>query len=54
VDCLAQVIRGNIEWSLRVPRYGWEEHVEWSATPSDDNPDPIPAPAISWWWQELN
>ncbi|MFI9818781.1 terpene synthase family protein [Saccharothrix variisporea] len=57
LDCLGQSIRGNTDWALSVPRYttaapalprpGWSDH------PSDDNPDPLPIPAIAWWWDDL-
>ncbi|GAA1715594.1 terpene synthase family protein [Fodinicola feengrottensis] len=54
VDGLGHTIRGNIEWSLTVPRYGGQpEFAGWAAKPSDPSREPIPVPSISWWWEQL-
>lgn len=63
VRCLAHTIRGNLEWSLRVPRYQsadqtrpTEDHSaapEWSERPSDPDPAPLPVPSLAWWWDLL-
>lgn len=57
-------IRGNIEWSRDTHRYlnpidaatKTEKHYQpfdltWADKPADDDPDPLPVPAIAWWWE---
>lgn len=65
LDGLGHTIRGNIEWSLRVPRYtsdatavqhpgsGRALTPGWADQPSDASLQPIGLPAISWWWDQL-
>jgi hypothetical protein len=55
LDGLCHGIRGNIDWAAGVPRYsgGGPLRVEISDEPSDTNPDPLPYPAVSWWWDQL-
>ncbi|MFC4852752.1 terpene synthase family protein [Actinophytocola glycyrrhizae] len=52
---LGHAIRGNIDWAGNVPRYlsGGPLRVEISEEPHDTNPDPLPYPAVSWWWERL-
>ncbi|HEX2133473.1 MAG TPA: hypothetical protein VHH15_18140 [Actinophytocola sp.] len=57
LDGLGHAIRGNIDWAATVPRYvtGAPDAVA-SPTrdePHDPNPDPLPFPAVSWWWDRL-
>ncbi len=56
---LANLIRGNVEWSLAVPRYNSADQagrssaaptLVWADRPADAGPEPLPYPAISWWW----
>jgi hypothetical protein len=63
LTCLGHGIRGNIDWALRVPRYtslntdevlpvnaqAWNPG--WSDRPADTSTEPLPIPAIAWWWQ---
>ncbi|MEJ3750154.1 terpene synthase family protein [Actinomycetes bacterium KLBMP 9797] len=63
LTCLGHGIRGNIDWALRVPRYtspatgdgapvaapAWASG--WADRPADTSADPLPIPAIAWWWQ---
>ncbi|GAA5168033.1 MULTISPECIES: terpene synthase family protein [Amycolatopsis] len=59
LDCLGHAIRGNTDWALRVPRYrGYGAQPVsagpgWAGTPSDTRQDPLPIPAIAWWWDPL-
>ncbi|GAB2997658.1 terpene synthase family protein [Amycolatopsis acidiphila] len=54
--CLGHAIRGNTDWALRVPRYTAYGDVpaprgpSWADEPSDPRRDPLPIPAIAWWW----
>lgn len=53
VDCLGHGIRGNIDWALRTPRYQGLGSPGWSERPLDPRLDPLPYPAVSWWWDAL-
>lgn len=68
VRCLAHTIRGNLEWSLRVPRYQSTDQTrpasngaapngaappEWTERPGDPDPSPLPVPRVAWWWDLL-
>lgn len=54
LDGLGHAIRGNIDWALNVPRYdGIAPHPGWAERPSDPSTEPLPIPAISWWWDDL-
>lgn len=60
---LGHGIRGNIDWALGVQRYtstddlaappgpGQPREPGWADKPSDASPEPLPIPAIRWWWQ---
>jgi hypothetical protein len=52
LDGLGHGIRGNIDWAAGVPRYlpGGPLRIEVGDEPYDTNPDPLPYPAVSWWW----
>ncbi|NUP81544.1 MAG: hypothetical protein HOV96_28800 [Nonomuraea sp.] len=59
VDGLAYGIKGNAEWGQRVPRYvsrgedpgpADDGAITWADRPLDDNPEPLPYPTVSWWW----
>jgi hypothetical protein len=52
LDGLGHGIRGNIDWAAGVPRYlpGGPPRIEITGEPYDTNPDPLPYPAVSWWW----
>ena len=64
LDCLGHAIRGNIDWALQVPRYVDFTDSEprptpvietcWADAPADSSPDPLPIPAIAWWWDQLD
>jgi phomopsene synthease len=52
---LGHVVRGNIDWSLTVPRYvvqGQEQASTFSIvdTPADCSPHSPGIPSIDWWW----
>jgi Terpene synthase family 2, C-terminal metal binding len=54
---LDHLIRGNLEWSLRVPRYRHPAGSRppgppFARTPSDTTATAPPIPAIAWWWDE--
>ncbi|WP_052862872.1 terpene synthase family protein [Streptomyces niger] len=58
LDQLAQYIRGNLDWSLTVPRYrtgtAGDSESDWAATaPSDDTLAAPRIPSIAWWWDQL-
>jgi hypothetical protein len=56
LDCLGHAIRGNTDWALRVPRYSGygqspaPDGPSWAERPSDPRHDPLPIPAVAWWW----
>ncbi|WP_218058278.1 terpene synthase family protein [Streptomyces sp. Wb2n-11] len=59
---LCHGIRGNAEWGLRVPRYvdpeaglvaDDETPLVWAQAPADSSSDPVPAPSIAWWWDDI-
>ncbi|NUL07098.1 hypothetical protein HRW07_28485 [Streptomyces lunaelactis] len=59
-------IAGDIEYHNRAPRYasprncnelpvqGASYDITWRDTPSDPSVEPLPIPAIAWWWQQLD
>ncbi|MEV6715366.1 hypothetical protein AB0M48_25395 [Lentzea sp. NPDC051208] len=62
--CLGHAIRGNIDWALNVPRYTAADgspptvpapraEATWTSDPCDVTAEPLPIPAITWWWDEL-
>lgn len=53
LDCLGHAVRGNIDWAIEVPRYHGMPHPGWAAEPTDASPEPLPIPAIAWWWDDL-
>ncbi|GAA3560197.1 hypothetical protein GCM10022419_046030 [Nonomuraea rosea] len=65
VTGLGHFIRGYLEWARTTPRYTIATNpgdpatidpitmpTTWAQHPSDDSPDPLPIPAIAWWWQQ--
>jgi hypothetical protein len=51
--CLGHLIRGNIEWSLSVPRYSSEPlTARWTAEPATGECPPLPC--LDWWWDLLD
>lgn len=63
---LSYYISGCIHWESGAPRYasprnrnllpvaGASFDIAWRKTPSDANPDPLPIPAVAWWWEQLD
>ncbi len=63
---LGHLLRGNIEWSMRVPRYNSLGSADqppgrtatmfpgWADQPADGSLEPLPLPAIAWWWNQLD
>ncbi|MBT2544143.1 hypothetical protein J7E99_26420 [Streptomyces sp. ISL-44] len=59
-------IAGDTEYHNRAPRYasprnrnvlpveGASYGITWSDTPSDPSVEPLPIPALAWWWQQLD
>ncbi|GAA0465555.1 hypothetical protein ABZ951_13850 [Streptomyces sp. NPDC046215] len=55
---LGHFVRGHLDWASRCARYvdpydparpvQW-----WKPLPADDSPEPVPIPAIAWWWGQL-
>jgi hypothetical protein len=57
LDQLDHLVRGNLDWSLAVPRYGKETGALGAGIavgPSDGTMSAPPIPAIAWWWDLLN
>jgi hypothetical protein len=60
LDALLQLIRGNIDWSLRVARYhdlpGGETCPGGvvSDRPSDTSSEPVPVTTLRWWWDHVS
>jgi hypothetical protein len=63
LDQLDHYIRGNIEWSLTVPRYQTETahqrpdapaRTPYADEPSDGSLTAPPIPTIAWWWDLLD
>lgn len=62
---LAYVVPGNVAWSLKTARYTTiyglggaqigtvDLHGGWTQAPADELLDPLPIPAIAWWWRLL-
>lgn len=53
---LDHYIRGNLDWSLTVPRYhteAGEPDAEHADGPTDGSLHPPAIPSIAWWWDEL-
>jgi hypothetical protein len=55
LDGLGHSIRGNLDWASSVARYasGGPQRIEIRDEPHDSNPDPLPYPAVAWWWDRL-
>lgn len=62
LDCLAYLVRGNIEWGLQADRYrnpdgrspgAVNTAGSWTRTPPSDAATAPPIPSIAWWWDEL-
>jgi hypothetical protein len=66
LKALRQGIRGNIDWSLRTPRYTRLRpspahpkgvqillHTACVDVPADSSPEAPPLPSIAWWWDAL-
>ncbi|WP_405700152.1 terpene synthase family protein [Streptomyces sp. NBC_00069] len=59
-------IAGDTEYHDRAPRYasprnrnalpveGASYGITWTGTPSDPSVEPLPVPALAWWWQQLD
>ncbi|MEU9147368.1 hypothetical protein [Streptomyces sp. NPDC048349] len=66
LDSLGHYVSGCIEWQNLAPRYasprnrnelpveGASYEITWRDTPSDPSLEPLPIPAIAWWWQQLD
>ncbi|WP_329316587.1 selina-4(15),7(11)-diene synthase [Streptomyces sp. NBC_01262] len=55
IDSLGDFIRGAQEWEVTSVRYTTPDDPAnlpstFRDTPTDDNPEPLDIPAISWWW----
>ncbi|GAA0241518.1 terpene synthase family protein [Cryptosporangium japonicum] len=50
---LDHLIRGNLEWSVRVPRYGTASASPWADTPADGRPAAPHLAPIDWWWEQV-
>lgn len=62
---LAYVVPGNVAWSLKTARYTTiygtgsaqigtvDLQGGWTAAPADELLEPLPIPAIAWWWRQL-
>ncbi|QIS23582.1 terpene synthase family protein [Nocardia terpenica] len=59
---LSHIARGNLDWSMRVPRYRGD-HPDLrpetlsalvSDRPCDTTPGPLPIAAWQWWWDDLD
>jgi hypothetical protein len=55
LDGLGHGIRGNIDWAATVPRYdsGGPLDITFCEEPRDASREPLPFPAVSWWWDRL-
>lgn len=58
LQSLASFIRGSQDWGISSLRYTTPEDpaalpTHFTDSPSDDSPDPLEIPAISWWWDLL-
>jgi hypothetical protein len=58
LDALGQIIRANNDWGFHAPRYTTAlgsgfgaRRAEYSQKPSVSREDPVPVPAIAWWWR---
>ncbi|MER7461530.1 terpene synthase family protein [Streptomyces sp. NPDC097981] len=63
---LGQWIAGDTQYHDRAPRYasprnrnalpvdGASYDITWTDTPSDPSAEPLPVPALAWWWQQLD
>lgn len=60
VHGLHPYIRGSLDWCRETSRYRYQNGVdgpevmrpgELHSTPPDHTEDPIPIPAIAWWWR---
>ncbi len=55
---LGHFVRGHLDWASGCARYrdpyGNADVDWWKPAPSDDSPDPLPVPAIAWWWDQLD
>ncbi|WSY64569.1 hypothetical protein OH799_09465 [Nocardia sp. NBC_00881] len=51
---LDALVAGNLVFGSIATRYLFPDSpttdLPWTDTPSDPNPDPLPLPAITWWW----
>lgn len=66
LSALGHWIAGNTEYHNRAPRYtsprnrnalpdeGASYDITWTRTPSDPSVEPLPVPALAWWWQQLD
>ncbi len=65
LEQLGQALRGHVEWGLTAPRHTGASAENgaavrpigslsgcWADQPSSDDPDPLPCPSVSWWWDQ--
>ncbi|MBB5122549.1 hypothetical protein GO002_25985 [Streptomyces eurocidicus] len=55
---LGQFVRGHLDWASACARYadpyGTAEPARWwKPAPADDSLEPLPLPAVAWWWDQL-
>jgi hypothetical protein len=54
---IGHLVRGNLLWSERTVRYQIpavpSASLDYTDSPDDIDPAPVPLPAISWWWDLL-
>jgi hypothetical protein len=65
LESLGHYISGCIEWESNAPRFtsprnrnelpveGASYDITWRDTPSDPSTEPLPVPALAWWWRQL-
>ncbi|MGW4913263.1 terpene synthase family protein [Streptomyces sp. NPDC004270] len=50
------IVSGNINFGMKTARYLLPDSpysLSWNDKPSDPTPDPLPYPALTWWWKQL-